>query len=122
MTAHAKERIAPIPGFMFFIISFFLTAIGMLTLMIKLASKPLNEVLLGLGLIIAGLISSLVMFTGVAETIFPTAAIYRGTASLLERYAPEIGFWGMLLGLLGMALSFWFYKKPRTPVPNKDTA
>jgi len=39
------------------------------------------------------------MVSGIPERVFPSVEIYRGTASVLERYSPEISFWGLILSL-----------------------
>jgi hypothetical protein len=38
--------------------------------------------------------------------VFPTVAIWKGTASVLERYSSEISFWGLIISL-GLAILFW---------------
>lgn len=53
------------------------------------------------------------------QYLFPTVAIYRGTASLLERYSAEISFWGVIISLL---LSILFWRRPVVPVTPKVEA
>jgi len=40
------------------------------------------------------------LFLEVTKRIFPTIAIYKGTSSFLERYSPEISFWGIVISLI----------------------
>lgn len=65
------------------------------------------------------LVSILLMTSRIPEFIFPTVAIYRGTASYLERYSAEISFWGLIISLL-LAILFW--RRPVAPVTPKVEA
>lgn len=49
---------------------------------------------------------------GILQSLFPTVAIYRGTASLLERYSAEVGFWGLIFSVV-LSVILW-----RRPVAN----
>jgi hypothetical protein len=42
---------------------------------------------------------------------FPRTAIYRGSSSFIERYSAEIGFWGLILTVVGIVVTVIFSKK-----------
>ena len=57
--------------------------------------------------VIGGLLSN-----DAPKRLFPSIAIYSGTASILERYNVEIG---LFIALFSIALSVLFYLYPRSP-------
>lgn len=71
--------------------------------------KKLENVIWGLFMLMGFLTGALIMSSGIPEYFFPTVAIYRGTASFLERYSAEISFWGIIFGIV---VSLWIAKTP----------
>ncbi|MDE3041998.1 MAG: hypothetical protein KGJ82_15690 [Nitrospirota bacterium] len=59
-----------------------------------------------ISLLLQIIVIAFLMIFAIPARLFPTVAIYRGTASVLERYSSDIGFWGLIISL-GLAIFLW---------------
>lgn len=71
----------------------------------------LDNLLFIFALVLSFLMAFLVFSYGLLEWLFPTVAIYKGTASFIERYSAEISFWGVIISLL---FTIWFGRSTKT--------
>ena len=90
-----------------------------------------------IGMPILSLLGLILLYSLPFDRILPGFAIYNGDPSFLVRYAPQISFLGLIVSLLGIALSYflpkWFAHSSKsltaepkesdnTTPPNRDSA